>query len=156
MIGADNASVCRRLARLMNVPFNGCRSHRLSLAAKRLFFMGDHDERPIHRALIKSRRLMVKLSQLKNASLLKAKTPLKAVRLRLDTQTLFWGMLRLSALSPARSTATSPTLRPRYQPDHTIIHVPEYSLRTSAHYHIHMCYVFTYTYTLTHHNHTFM
>ena len=63
----------------MNVPFNGCRSHRLSLAAKRLFFMGDHDERPIHRALIKSRRLMVKLSQLKNASLLKAKTPLKAV-----------------------------------------------------------------------------
>jgi len=79
VVGADNASVCRRLARLMNVPFNGCRSHRLSLAAKRLFFMGDHDERPIHRALIKSRRLMVKLSQLKNASLLKTKTPLKAV-----------------------------------------------------------------------------
>ena len=48
VIGADNASVCRRLARLMNVPFNGCRSHRLSLAAKRLFFKGDHDERPIH------------------------------------------------------------------------------------------------------------
>ena len=79
VIGADNASVRRRLARLMSVPFNGRRSRHLGLAAKRLLFRGDHDKRPTHPALIKSRRLMVKLSQVKNASLLKAKTPLKAV-----------------------------------------------------------------------------
>ena len=79
VIGADNAAVCRRLARLMDVPFNGCRSHRLSLAAKRLYDTGDHDGRPIHRALIKTQKLMVRLSQLKNASLVKTKTPYKAV-----------------------------------------------------------------------------
>ena len=69
VIGSDNDSVCRRLAWLINVPFTGCRSHRLSLEAKRLYDMDDREERPIHLALIKSRKSMVKLSQLKYASL---------------------------------------------------------------------------------------
>ena len=65
VIGVDNASECRMLARLSNVPFIGCRSHRLSLAAKRLCDLGDRDDRPIHRALIKSQKLINRLCQLK-------------------------------------------------------------------------------------------
>jgi len=36
-----------------------------------------------------------------------------AMRMRLDMQTLYWSLLSVSALSPARSTATSPILRPQ-------------------------------------------
>ena len=43
------------------------------------------------------------------------------------------------ALVDTRTDCSPPVSHSRYQPDHTIIHVPEYSLRTSAHYHIHMC-----------------
>ena len=58
----------------MKAPFNGCRSHRLNLAAGRWYNIGDHDKRPIHCTSTKAQKSMVKLNQLKNASLVKSTT----------------------------------------------------------------------------------
>ena len=50
------------------------------------------------------------------------------------------------ALVDTRTDCSPPVSHSRYQPDHTIIHVPECSLRTSAHYHTHILCVYLHIY----------
>ena len=60
----------------------------------------------------------------------------------METQSTFLAYVftKTSHMSHRPSTHSSlPAWHSPYQPVHTIIHVPEYSLRAPAHYHIHAC-----------------